>query len=583
MPTSQYDLLILTPAEFLNTLRPLQDHKNRTGIATHILKLDDVYQNFPGRDEAEKVKNCLVSYRRNNGIRFAMLVGDCDRFPVRYTKTDRAEPSAHNTAFYAGDLYYADLFEPNGSVDDWDRNRNGYFGELRGESSTGTLNVDDVDLRPDISVGRVPASTVSEVDVYVKKVIDYEQGSFQPGWFKKALLIATTDWLSDACKTQEEIAQDCLTGLTHHRLYASGNPCRNTSVLNANAINSKLNSGVGFVSYVGHGSRTGWSGCYDVSNLSALTNNDQLPIVFASACGTSEFATQPPYDRYTDINGVDHQGTNNGEVFHSTPPQPACIQTNRNPESLGESMTVKHDTGAIAYVGCVTGAQPWSRDLNKFFFEAFRYGHETLGGMWNYMVQRFYETHVLPAIISNPDWTKVAEFHQPWKFLLFGDPSLRVGGVRTELQEDCIRFNYRQARVIPVRGRWKIAVGNMWLLDFTSNISAAIKALRIINHYKLDRQCFVGRPNASMEYYLADEKAPVGPYGGEDSIGFNPSAVTVKKIRGRWKIVEGDHWIMDFGRNEQEALKSFRIIQKYGFNHICFVGRPNPNMTYFRR
>ena len=30
------------------------------------------------------------------------------------------------------------------------------------------------------------------------------------------------------------------------------------------------------------------------------------------------------------------------------------------------------------------------------------------------------------------------------------------------------------------------------------------------------------------------------------------------------------------------GLKAFEIIQRYGFNKICFVGRPNPVMTYFR-
>ena len=25
-----------------------------------------------------------------------------------------------------------------------------------------------------------------------------------------------------------------------------------------------------------------------------------------------------------------------------------------------------------------------------------------------------------------------------------------------------------------------------------------------------------------------------------------------------------------------------RIIRKYGFSYICFVGRPDPSMTYFR-
>lgn len=44
--------------------------------------------------------------------------------------------------------------------------------------------------------------------------------------------------------------------------------------------------------------------------------------------------------------------------------------------------------------------------------------------------------------------------------------------------------------------------------------------------------------------------------------------------------------IMDFGSAEHaelEAVTSYRIILKYGFTYICFVGRPDPSMTYLRR
>lgn len=67
----------------------------------------------------------------------------------------------------------------------------------------------------------------------------------------------------------------------------------------------------------------------------------------------------------------------------------------------------------------------------------------------------------------------------------------------------------------------------------------------------------------------------------EDCVGFHPEKIEVKKIRGRWNIVEGKHWIMDFGAKEDEARRAFKIIKKYGFDHICFVGRPDPSMTYF--
>jgi len=577
------DLLILCPTEFKNALVPLKTHKNNTGISTEIVELSTIYSQYSGRDEAEKVKNCLVNWRRKNGLRFAMLVGDSDKFPVRYTKNDRKDANAFNTAFYATDLYYADLFEPNGAMDNWDKNNNGYYGELRGESGTGALNLDDVDLRPDIAVGRVPASNVAEVTRYVNKVINYENGGYKPAWFKKTLLIATTDWLNDACKTQEYNAAYNLSGFTNQKMYSAGNPCSNVTQPTPGGINSKINAGVGFVSYVGHGSRTTWHGCYAMADIAGLNNMNKLPVVFASACSTSEFATQAPYDGYTDINGVFHNGTNAGEVFNSIPPQPACIQSVRNPESIGEELTVKKSTGAIGYVGCATGAQPWSRDLNKYFFEAYRYGQEFLGGMWNYMIQKYYETRVLPAVINSPDWTKVAEFHQPWKFVLFGDPSLRVGGINASPGEDCIRVNYNNVQIKRLNSRWKITDGSSILLDFANSVTEAVMAYKVIKYYKLTSQCFVGRPGPSMNYWLSGGKPPEGYFQGEDSIGFNPSAIVVKKINGRWKIVEGSHWIMDFGGSQTEALKSFSIIQKYGFNRICFVGRPNPSMTYFRR
>lgn len=153
----------------------------------------------------------------------------------------------------------------------------------------------------------------------------------------------------------------------------------------------------------------------------------------------------------------------------------------------------------------------------------------------------------------------------------------------TTIQEDCISFDYLRAEVQNVGGRWKIVVGNMWLLDFGTNEEEATEALRIITHYRMNQQCFVGRPDPSMEYYLADGQAPAGSLEGEDSISFDPDRIEVQNIGGGWKIVEGNNIIMDFGTGEDEAWTAFGAIKKYGFNHICFVGHPDPSMTYFRR
>jgi len=67
----------------------------------------------------------------------------------------------------------------------------------------------------------------------------------------------------------------------------------------------------------------------------------------------------------------------------------------------------------------------------------------------------------------------------------------------------------------------------------------------------------------------------------EDCIAFNPDKSEVKQIQARWKLVEGSHWILDLGREKVEADQSFKIIKKYSFDSICFVGRQDPSMTYF--
>ena len=161
---------------------------------------------------------------------------------------------------------------------------------------------------------------------------------------------------------------------------------------------------------------------------------------------------------------------------------------------------------------------------------------------------------------------------------------LLAGTALGEFSEDIIGFNPRNAQVVNAYGSWKIAADNIWLLDFGPNQAQADQALRVIHHYRLNQQCFVGRPAPSMQYYLCNGRSPAGPMSGEDSIRFDNSNLRVVNYNGRWKIVEGtSHAMLDFGSNEEETWTALRIIWKYEFNYICFVGRPHAPMMYFRR
>ena len=149
--------------------------------------------------------------------------------------------------------------------------------------------------------------------------------------------------------------------------------------------------------------------------------------------------------------------------------------------------------------------------------------------------------------------------------------------------EDCISFNPQTAQVKKINGRWKIVDGNHWVFDFETKKAEADKAMQIIRHYGMNQSCYVGRPEPSFTYLLVSGNAPAGSFPGEDAVSFNPATIEVKKINGRWKIVDGSHWMFDFGSKKAEADKAFAIIKKYGFRYSCFVGRPNASFSYLRR
>lgn len=165
--------------------------------------------------------------------------------------------------------------------------------------------------------------------------------------------------------------------------------------------------------------------------------------------------------------------------------------------------------------------------------------------------------------------------------LLSGLPDY-VSAQSSGLSEDCIAFDADRAEVRRYSASWKLVFGTLWLKDFGDNEQEARRALQIIQHYGMNKQCFVGRPDPSLEYYLAADDAPVGPLPGEDCTSFDPDRISVVIANGRYTIIEGDNWLLDFGRSKSEALKALKLIRTYQFTHLCFVGRPDPSFIYFR-
>jgi hypothetical protein len=149
------------------------------------------------------------------------------------------------------------------------------------------------------------------------------------------------------------------------------------------------------------------------------------------------------------------------------------------------------------------------------------------------------------------------------------------------MAEDCISFNPMQVQASFVGGAWKVVQGSMWMLDFGGNKPAAYKSADIIRSYGFNQQCFVKRPNAVMTYWKVGNSVPSGAMPGQDCVNNNPATTTVGNFGGNWKVVDGSHWMMDFGPDKAAADQALSVIKRYNLNRQCFVARPNPPFAYW--
>lgn len=184
-----YDFIIITPDDLFSSFTALVEHKEQHGILSKVISLDDIYSGvyFPaeGRDDAERIKYFIKNSVEQWGIEYVMLVGGKEDMPVRYSILP-LKSSIESTCDYVfpgicpaksvgfiTDLYYADIYDQNGSFCSWDSNNNSMFGEIGSADA-----IDFVDLYPDVYIGRILCKTPEEVQTVVDKIIDYEENAF---------------------------------------------------------------------------------------------------------------------------------------------------------------------------------------------------------------------------------------------------------------------------------------------------------------------------------------------------------------------------------------------------------------------
>ncbi len=217
------------------------------------------------------------------------------------------------------------------------------------------------------------------------------------------------------------------------------------------------------------------------------------------------------------------------------------------------------------------------------------------GGVFNENVGGAPRTNHVVAIVGWDDTKQAFLIKNSWgtdwgengyMWIKYGSNFIGRRGlwVEAEKLDDCIYFDPAKLTIQAYgsSGQYRLIEGSKALLLFP-NKAEAEKSMELIKKYQLNKQCFVGRPNPSMEYWTKGNAAPAGAQAGEDCIGFTPGNLKVQKIGSNWKITDGSSLLFDFGSAEKEARMALAIIKKYGFTRTCYVGRPDPSLEYMRK
>jgi len=238
---SDYDLVIIAPEKFASALQPLVVHKNSDdiGVSTILVTTSEIYDSvhFPvygdAHDKAEKVKYFIKNAYDDWGIKYVLLVGiDIPLYrhvPVRYVHNQDVVGKPYDEPYFISDLYYADIYDQYGNFSSWDTDGDGIFGEWNMDESADDY---DIDLYPDVYVGRLPCKFVSQVKTVVNKIITYETNTYGKDWFKNIIGVSgdtyvdgtwytadgTTSWSYDWDTTQQDDGRNITNG--KHIIYA---------------------------------------------------------------------------------------------------------------------------------------------------------------------------------------------------------------------------------------------------------------------------------------------------------------------------------------------------------------------------
>jgi hypothetical protein len=364
------DYVVVCYDEFVEAIEPLLSlRSSRDGYQTYVAKISDLFDEFAwGMADPAAIRdfiaNCDSIWQETPD--FLFLVGDATYDHRNYASSSvDYVPSFHGFTSSYGDVY---------ATDDW-------FVCLDPQGRD----------RPDLGVGRLPARSVSMLEMLVDKVYNYETSPPMSAWKNNVLLIGDDELHLDDIEYHhteqiERFAEEKLpSAIDKTKVYLMEYPCdipdcpQGTTKSQARAaLLQAWNEGALIVNYTGHGSEIVMADerVFSFEDIESLQNGEMLAFLMAPSCKVN---------RFDQASG----------------------------EALGEAILLASDKGSVASFASTRDSGAFSNTaLADRVIEALFGGSE------------IYPTVALPLSLAITSAKAVGDWHNNQEFVLLGDPAM---------------------------------------------------------------------------------------------------------------------------------------------------------------
>ncbi len=291
-----YDMLIITTSEFVSAFQPLKGYHDANGVLTEIHTLDMIGSNDP-HDIRDYIRNEFMT----NGIQYVLIGADDEFIPaldMYVVSFDR--PDAPIEYQLPGDFYFSCL---DGT---FDFDGDGLYAEP-GDGEGGG----EIDMFPEVHIGRVSAETAQEVTNLVNKTISYLNS--EAPYLQKVLLAGEQLGFGGLGEYGGYAMDEMVDGTDAHGFTTYGFPSavyefdklydltiQPNNYWAPSEIIARINAGVHIVDHLGH-SGPEYAMRTDVSMIASQLNNTEYGFIYAEGCSAGQFDTHDCWAEYVTV------------------------------------------------------------------------------------------------------------------------------------------------------------------------------------------------------------------------------------------------------------------------------------------